>query len=156
MGKQNMSANLILKKLDASSFEMIKAFFADVFTNEPWNDDWSDENQLKNYILDLTGQPSSLTIGFFDGDELVGLSMGSIKHWWRGTEYVIDEFCVSRNRQHEGIGTRFMAEVEKYIKGIGLVSIFLQTGRDVPAYQFYRKNGFVELEGHISFSKSLV
>ena len=147
-----MSANLILKKLDASSFEMIKAFFADVFTNEPWND----ENQLKNYILDLTGQPSSLTLGFFDGDELVGLSMGSIKHWWRGTEYVIDEFCVSRNRQHEGIGTRFMAEVEKYIKGTGLVSIFLQTGRDLPAYQFYKKNGFVELEGHISFSKSLV
>ena len=150
-----MTTNLTLKKLDTSNLEMIKTFFADVFTNEPWNDNWSDENQLHNYILDLTGHSSSLTLGFFDGDELVGLSMGSIKHWWRGTEYIIDEFCVSRTRQHQGLGTKFMAEVEEYIKSIGLVNIFLQTGRDVPAYQFYKKNGFTELEGHISFSKSL-
>ena len=57
-----MSANLILKKLDASSFEMIKAFFADVFTNEPWNDDWSDENQLKNYILDFNKNRHNLIL----------------------------------------------------------------------------------------------
>lgn len=134
---------------------MVKAFFADVFTNEPWNDDWSDKDQLHNYILDLTGQSYSLTLGLFEGEEMVGLSMGYIKHWFRGTEYMIDEFCISRTRQHQGLGTKFMQEIEKYIKSIGLKQIFLQTDRNVPAYEFYKKNGFIELQGHVSFAKEL-
>ena len=81
-----MKKELILRRLDLSSIEMVKAFFADVFTNEPWNDDWSDKDQLHNYILDLTGQSYSLTLGLFEGEEMVGLSMGYIKHWFRGTE----------------------------------------------------------------------
>ena len=134
---------------------MVEAFFADVFTNEPWNDDWSDKDQLHNYILDLTGQSYSLTLGLFEGEEMVGLSMGYIKHWFRGTEYMIDEFCISRTRQHQGLGTKFMQEIEKYIKSIGLKQIFLQTDRNVPAYEFYKKNGFIELQGHVSVAKEL-
>lgn len=150
-----MKKELILRRLDLSSIEMVKAFFADVFTNEPWNDDWSDKDQLHNYILDLTGQSYSLTLGLFEGEEMVGLSMGYIKHWFRGTEYMIDEFCISRTRQHQGLGTKFMQEIEKYIKSIGLKQIFLQTDRNVPAYEFYKKNGFIELQGHVSFAKEL-
>lgn len=150
-----MKKELILRRLDLSSIEMVEAFFADVFTNEPWNDDWSDKDQLHNYILDLTGQSYSLTLGLFEGEEMVGLSMGYIKHWFRGTEYMIDEFCISRTRQHQGLGTKFMQEIEKYIKSIGLKQIFLQTDRNVPAYEFYKKNGFIELQGHVSFAKEL-
>ena len=50
------------------------------FSNEPWNDDWSDTEQLNAYISDLTGQSCSLTLGYFDGDRMVALSMGYIKH----------------------------------------------------------------------------
>ena len=151
----SMKTEFNLRKLDATNTEMVKTFFADVFTNEPWNDDWSDAEQLHNYILDLTGHSNSLTLGFFDGETLAALSMGFIKHWYAGTEYVIDELCVSRIRQHEGIGTKFILEIENYIKGIGLKNIFLQTGRNVPAYEFYKKNGFTELVDHVSFSKRL-
>ena len=150
-----MEKELFLRRLDTSSIELVKTFFADVFTNEPWNDDWSDGEQLHNYILDLTGQSYSLTLGLFEGEELVGLSMGYIKHWFRGTEYIIDEFCISRSRQHQGLGTKFMQEIERYIKSIGLKAIFLQTDRDLPAYEFYKKNGFTELQGHVSFAKTL-
>ena len=34
----------------------ITELFRDVFTHAPWNDDWSDQNQLDAYITDLTGQ----------------------------------------------------------------------------------------------------
>lgn len=34
------------KRLDESEIAMIKELFVSVFTKEPWNDDWSDENQL--------------------------------------------------------------------------------------------------------------
>ena len=144
-----------LKKLDLSSIDMIKAFYVDVFTNEPWNDDWSNEEQLHNYIIDLMGNANSLTLGCFMDSEMVGLCMGHIRHWYVGTEYHIDEFCISRNKQGMGIGTRFLKDVERYILDRDVPRIFLMTERAVPAYHFYKKNDFIELPDHISFTKKL-
>ena len=45
-----------LKVLTVQDREIITELFLDVFTHEPWNDDWSDPEQLRAYIADLTGQ----------------------------------------------------------------------------------------------------
>lgn len=81
--------------------------------------------------------------------------MGHIKHWFSGTEYCIDELCIAPEKQGKGIGTAFLKQIEDDIRRMGLKQIFLQTERDVPAYHFYLKNGFVELADHISFAKRL-
>ena len=64
-----------LKELNIKSIEEIKSLFAEIFTKEPWNDDWSDLAQLHEYIMDLIGNRNSLTLGLFKNDELIGLSM---------------------------------------------------------------------------------
>lgn len=133
--------------------EMIKELFTSVFTIEPWNDDWSNQEQLDLYLSDLVGQSNSLTYGLFEAGELIGVSMGRIRHWYSGTEYYIDELCVRTDKQGNGIGTYFVNEIEKAIKEIGLVQIFLQTESSVPAYGFYQKNGFLELKEHVTFVK---
>lgn len=144
-----------LKRIGLNEKSQIKKLFKDVFTNEPWNDDWSDEEQLNMYMNDLIGQSYSLTYGLYDSGELIGLSMGYIKHWFRGTEYYIDELCIRTDRQGEGIGTFFMNEIEKAIGSIGIKKIFLQTDTFAPAYEFYKKRGFIEEKGHVSFSKEI-
>ena len=45
--------------------------------------------------------------------------------------------------------------MEKAIKELGLRQIFLLTDKDVPAYDFYRKNGFVEVTNIASFAKMI-
>lgn len=142
-----------IRKLEANQMENIKNLFKSVFMNDPWNDDWSDSEQLNNYILDLTGNRNSLSIGLYDGDELVGVSLGSIMHWCQGTEYYIYEFFIIRERQGNGLGTIFLTEIEKYVQEMKVNHIFLQTERELPAYKFYQKLGFVELEGHASLVK---
>lgn len=144
---------LYLRELGPEDRDAVTRFFVDVFSHEPWNDDWSDAAQLQSYIRDLTGQPNSLTLGLFDGDEMTGLAMGRIKHWFRGTEYCIDELCIARDRQGRGLGTAFLREMERYLTDHGIVQIFLQTDRNVPAYRFYLKNGFTEQQDHVSFAK---
>ena len=141
------------KRLNINDKEMIKELFTGVFTGEPWNDDWSDKEQLDMYINDLVGQGYSLTYGLFDGDELIGLSMGYIKHWYSGTEYIINELCIKTCRQGTGAGTFFLSEIEKAIKELGLKQIFLLTDKNVPAYEFYKKNGFVEVTDNVAFAK---
>ena len=145
-----------LKRLTINDKEIIKDLFVSVFTKEPWNDDWSDATQLDLYITDLVGQGYSLTYGLYDSGELIGISMGYIKHWYSGTEYIINELCVKTDRQGFGAGTFFVAEIEKAIKELGLKQIFLLTDSNVPAYEFYKKNGFTEATTNVSFFKRIV
>lgn len=132
-----------------------KNFFREIFTKEPWNDDWSNEEQLENYIVDLTGNKNSLTLAYFDDDELVALAMGHIKHWYSATEYYIDELCVRTQLQGQGIGGKFINAIEEYLVKNDIRAIFLLTEKDVPAYHFYRKHGFKEHESNVAFSKWL-
>ena len=143
-----------LKRLSLKDKEEIKKVFTGVFTKAPWYDDWSDKEQLDLYICDLIGQGYSLTYGLYDdSDELIGISLGYIKHWYTGTEYIINELCIKPERQGSGAGTIFINEIEKAIKALGLKQIFLLTDSNVPAYNFYTKNGFVECETNVAFAK---
>ncbi len=141
-----------LRKLDRNDMGIIAELFTSVFMNEPWNDDWSDREQLNGYLTDLTGNPNSLTLGYFDGERLVGLAMGQIKHWYMGTEYLIDEFCIDRDIQRRGVGTQFVNGIREYLAERGIHRIFLLTGREMPAYTFYRKLGFEEVKGLVPLS----
>lgn len=141
-----MSDAYRLQELSASSVKEIEALFVDVFTKEPWNDDWSDSNQLDRYLMDVVGNPNSLSLGLYIGDRLVAISLGSIIHWYAGTEYYIREFCVARDLQGRGVGCAFLALIEDFIASRGIRAIILSTETDAPAYAFYRKNGFAELE----------
>lgn len=142
-----------IKRLESNNLEDIKQLFKSVFMNEPWNDDWSNEEQLTNYMLDLTGNRNSLSIGLYDEGKLIGVSLGSIMHWCTGTEYYIQEFFIINEFQGKGFGTIFLNEIEKHVKKMDVNHIFLQTERELPAYSFYKKSGFIELDGHASLVK---
>lgn len=86
---------------------------------------------------------------------LVALSMGHIKHWYAATEYYIDELCVKTQLQGQGIGEKFIKAIEEYLMKHEIKAIFLLTEKDVPAYDFYKKNGFEEHENNAAFAKWL-
>lgn len=153
--KKKLGGKMEIRKLNPEQLEEIKDFFRDIFMNEPWNDDWSNDEQLTSYILDLSANRNSLPLGLYVNGELTGLSLGSIVHWCTGTEYYIYEFCIRRDLQGRGYGKRFLSEIEKQVKELGVNHIFLQTERTVPAYKFYTNNGFTELKEHASLVKML-
>ena len=141
--------------LDETYIYQMAALYKEAFGCEPWNDDWSDEVQLKKYIREISCSYNALNYGLFIDNELAAVSIGQIRHWWEGTNYNIDEFCVAPKLQGQGIGSRFMEMIEKEIKKKGLSGIFLQTDIDKPSYKFYCKNGFFNLETHVSLYKRL-
>ncbi|MDE5884444.1 MAG: GNAT family N-acetyltransferase [Oscillospiraceae bacterium] len=144
---------ITMKELSIEQMEEIKQLFFKIFSNEPWNDDWSDPIQLHQYINDLIGNKNSFSLGLFDDDKLIGLSLGYIMHWYAGTEYYIFEFAIETERQEKGLGTDFLSKIEKYAADKKITHIFLQTERTAPAYHFYQKNGFSEIKDHVSLFK---
>lgn len=144
-----------IKELTIEKIDIIKSFFKDVFMREPWNDDWSDNEQLHQYITDIIGNQNSLAFGLFEGEQLLGLALGNIKHWYTGTEFFVEEFCVKTEMQGQGLGTEFLRLLEVELRAREIKTIFLMTGKEMPAFEFYRKNGFEEIINHVSLKKDI-
>ena len=139
--------------LDDSYLPQMAELYREAFGGEPWNDDWSDTNQLMEYMKDISKGYNALNYGLLIDGRLVCMSVGKISHWWEGTNYVLEELCVSPDCQGTGIGTRFMERIEEDLRTRDVKGIFLQTDIDKPAYRFYQKTGFKELAKHASFFK---
>ena len=144
-----------LCRLSVDDIDEIKSLFRDIFTSEPWNDDQSDDGQLEGYIIDIIGNRNSLALGLYESGVLTGISLGNVMHWYMGTNYYIIELGIKPECQGRGLGTEFLRMIEEYIHANGISCIFLQTERNMPAYDFYRKNGFDLLDGHVSLTKFL-
>ena len=142
-----------LVELSIKDIDVIKALFKSVFTSPPWNEDWSDDEQLDDYLRDIMEVRTPLILGLAEGGSVIGISVGNIKHWCGGTEYFIEELCIRTDLQGNGYGNKFLSLIEAYLKERGLDQIYLNTQNNVPAYEFYKKHGFTELEDHVSFFK---
>lgn len=143
-----------IKELNLHQIKDITLLFQDVFSQEPWNDKWNDEH-LHLYLLDLMDNKNSLSYGLFDQNQMIGLSIGHIRHWYQGTEYRIDEFCIDTKYQSQGCGTFFLQEIEKQVKEKNIKTLFLQTDRTIPAYHFYQKNGFETVDDLITLVRNI-
>ncbi len=141
--------------LDETFLPQMAELYKNAFRGEPWNDDWSDPVQLNEYVKEISGGYNALNYGLISNGRLIAMSLGMIRHWWEGTNYNIEEFCVAPDLQGKGTGSRFMKMIENDIRQKGLAGIFLQTDNDKPSYRFYMKNGFKELNSHVSFYKSV-
>ena len=143
------------EELDASNLQEMAELYKSAFKGEPWNDDWSDPDQLMEYIKEISGAYNALNFGLFINGELAAMSVGMIRHWWEGTNYNIEEFCVRPDLQGQGIGSHFMAVISDNVRERGLSGIFLQTDNDKPSYGFYHKNAFKDLDSHVSLYKKV-
>ena len=144
-----------LIRVDESYLPQLAELYRSAFNGEPWKDDWSDTDQLYEYIKDVSGYFQGVNYGLLIDGKLSALSLGTIRHWWEGTNYNIEEFCVDPNIQGKGVGSRFMRLIEEDIKKQGIAGIFLQTDSDKPSYGFYHKNGYNDLGKHVSLYKSV-
>ena len=137
-----------IRELDESHTDEIKSVFLKIFSEEPWNDAWTDR-QLQLYILELMGNSNPLLLGLYDNERLAGISLGRIRHWYTGVEYWIDEFGVLPEYQQKGTGSDFMKKIKEFLADRDVKVITLLTDRTFPAFRFYKKNGFSEREEQV-------
>ena len=142
-----------LRELSEQNFDEIKELFRSVFSAPPWNEDWSDDARLSDYLFDLIKVRTPVDLGLYEDGRLVGISVGCIKHWCSGTEYYLEELFIRTDAQGRGLGTEFIRLIEQYLKARDIGVIFLTTQRTHPAYSFYKKLGFNDLDGFVALVK---
>ena len=55
----------VVARLGSKDVDAVQPLFHEVFTQPPWNDDWSDTTQLRRYLLDLLEPSGSLCFGLY-------------------------------------------------------------------------------------------
>ncbi len=143
------------KKITSERECEIKKIIREAFAAPPWCDDWKDESVFSQYLADIMGNANSLCFGLYDGEKLIALVTGRLKHWFDGIEYNIDDVCVSPEYQGKGVGSALMSEIEKYAEEHDFKMLSLLTYRHAPAYKFYVKNDFEEKEGRVFLIKDI-
>ncbi len=143
-----------IQELDIRDRKTVEEMMLKIFSVEPWNDEWTSE-QLQAYVSELMSERNSLSFGIYEDDVLAGIALGKVKSWYEGKEYWLEEFGILPEIQGSGIGSVFMESLEEKLMEGGVIHIVLLTDRHVPAYHFYQKNGFVEKEGTVVFTKTL-
>ncbi|MCX2947802.1 GNAT family N-acetyltransferase [Lentzea sp. NEAU-D7] len=85
---------------------------------------------------------TDLELVALDGDEVAGILDVSVP----GAEATIDTVVVHPGRQGEGIATALLAEAVPRLERCGVRTLGAWTREDVPALNWFARNGFTELE----------
>ncbi len=93
--------------------------------------------------------------GWFDGEELIGVSGGWItERLYSGKQLELDHVVVNPKLRSQGIGSTFLAEIENWAKAHNYLTVELNTYvRNAASHKFYFDKGYQILGFH--FQKKL-
>ncbi|MFP7494548.1 GNAT family N-acetyltransferase [Terribacillus saccharophilus] len=125
--------------------------YAEVFNQAPWDEAWTAETAL-SYLIDFYHTPGFEGIIAVENEEVIGFLFGVKRKWWSGDEFFINEMCVRTDQQNKGVGKALM---EHLLKLTDAEAISLLTDRGLPAENFYKRNGFKEIERLVFLSRNV-
>ena len=141
------------KKFSQQDLDNSAKLYQEVFSQQPWNDEWFRISRVKEYLKELIENPVFSGYVVYQNSELVAACFGHSRSWWSGDEFFIDEFFVSSKHQGQGIGSLLMDYVENHPELKNIESFQLLTNSNVPAKDFYHKNGFKTRKNRVTMTK---
>lgn len=141
------------KKFSQEDLNNSAKLYQEVFSQQPWNDEWFKLSRVKDYLNELIENPVFSGYVVYQNYELVAACFGHSRSWWSGDEFFIDEFFVSSKYQGQGIGSLLMDYVENHPELKNIESFQLLTNNNVPAKDFYHKNGFKTRKNRVAMTK---
>lgn len=130
---------------DPSMLEECIDLYQDVFSKEPWFEK-SERAEVERYFLNFMDCNKFVGYVVKSADTIVAVSIGFLKPWIKGEEYYIDQFYVAYDLQGKGIGKFFIEKIKQHLIEINVHAIILVTERGFPSYEFYKKNGFSQID----------
>ena len=137
-------------EFDISFIEESVDLFIDVFSRTPWNDVFESKSAIIDFFNAFIHLPNFKGYQLIDdNNRIIGVSIGFIKPWLKNGElryeYFLDQLCIDYAQQGKGLGKYFMKEIEVKLKSENINDIILNTELSSPAYHFYIKIGFHDM-----------
>lgn len=125
------------------------------YNTEPWNDNWSQKKALEKLAC-FYNSPKFLGWVAYEGDEMLGACVGNIEPYYIGDYFYLKELFVFPEYQRKGVGSKLVKTMKEYLDSIGIETVILFTSNESFPFEFYKKQGFGEMEGMrmMSFGKT--
>lgn len=98
--------------------------------------EWTEETVYKR-IHQVWSHEDSLCLVLEEGGQVLGFSMGYFEQYDDLKAYDLIEIVIAHGYQNQGLGTRFMLEIERQVKELGGAMIQLQAVNDEMHEHFY-------------------
>lgn len=115
---------MLIKKLSVSDMELVK----DLFGKLPESDERSTVEGMNKYLEGRFSGESSIVMGLFEDNALVGAAIGEIADWFMGPEYYVHDLLL-KDSSLEGA---FLEMLTEYAKAEGAESVYLQKDTELP------------------------
>ena len=132
------------------------ALFTAAFSAPPINFAFITNEKARRYLGDIAQLPNFCAFVYGTPETLDAFCFGTIDDYFHSPQYVIKEFAVNPTLHGKGIGSQFLREIETRLTEKGVTAISLQTSRTIPAFSFYKKNGFFESKETVTLMKLLI
>ena len=120
------------------------AVYVDAFAQPPWNEA-CDPAQIADYLSGFIDRDGFCAWRLSVGGEIVGVALGIVVPCPGGAFLRLEDFCIAPKRQREGLGGLFFDQIQRLSAAQGCDSVLLATQPDVPARDFYLKQGLREI-----------
>lgn len=139
--------------MELSDLPRVAALYMDYYnTHEEGH--WTYETTVKRIRQVLTREDSYCLV-LEDENRMLSFAMGYFEQYDDCFAYDLVEIVVSADKQNQGIGTAFMAELETRVKEAGAMLIQLQAVNDGLHDHFYGKLGYKNARNLVLKSKIL-
>lgn len=134
-----------IREMTQADMRQCAAIYQSAYEAEPWNENYPVE-MIEEYIGGFMKSNSMRSFVIVDNGNVVGLAL-TILIPGMGRPYLrIEDFCIDAQRHRKGCGSRFIELIMNEAEKMGCDSLLLGTQKEFPAYRFYLKNGFQEIE----------
>ena len=144
----------MIKPFSCEDLELCARLLVETYNGPPWNDSWTQETAVR-FLEEFTEFKRFFGFTLWEDGALIGAAFCREKAWWTHDEIYVEEFYIAPQYQGRGHGTLLLKAIEDYIRERGLAGFTLLTNRQMPALEFYLKNGFVQAEQIIFLYKNI-
>lgn len=149
-----MVGNNNIKIFTKEHIHLASSIYIEVFNSKPWNETWTAKNTAMRLTY-LHKIKNSLGLCFFEDKKCVGFLIGHSEPYLNSTQFLIKELCVSSSFQKKGIATSLLQHLENHLKEKKIEYMMLITKKTTILSNFYKKNGFKNLDNKQIFIKKI-
>ena len=143
----------MLELYNNKDLPILVGIYVRAFRAEPICYDWLHEEQALPYLYDMTITPKFEGFVYKINKKIVGFCFGAYDDYFQGSLFDIKEFAIEPSLHKKGVGSVFLAEIEKKAAKKGCDGIILRTSKDIPAFHFYIKNGYEDVLSTVCLTK---
>ncbi len=129
-----------IRPIAHSDLQTCSQLYASVFSAAPWSEPWTEQaafQRLRHFF-----QSAGFVGMLAETDQLLGMALGNTEPYCSHGIFYLREMCTRDDLQSQGIGTQVLNALEQDLASQGVRSIYLLTNRQIPAANFYARQGF--------------